>query len=345
MFGGLEMIGMRKTSVHLIAVALFVSTILPDIIHAQVVDVAAAKKDGKVVVYGSVVPQAMEQLHKSFEKKYGIKVEYWRGSSTAVAERVQTEWRAGRPGFDVVESSWDVMLLLKNEGIFGRYIPPSSERFPEHFKEKDALITPWRILPISILYNTDSVKSGDAPKSLEDLLNPKWKGKISIPDPSRHTTTAKFLWNLQKLMGEKWRDYAKALAAQQPLLVESLAPVTPAIIKGEALVGIAYIKFVQQYKGPVFYVSLEKYLSDPNHLALGAKAVRANAGRLYIEYAVSGEGQKIIAQDGEFVLSPGVYPPIRGADRVAPKMVPMDNPTAEEAKALSSEFRQIFFAK
>jgi iron(III) transport system substrate-binding protein len=330
-----------------LGIVLSSATMMPRVPNAQgqSVDVAAAKKEGRVVVYGSVVPQAMEELHKSFEKKYDIKVDYWRGSSTSVAERAQTEWRAGRPSFDVVESSWDVMVLMKQEGIFGPYIPPSAEKFPEQFKENDALITPWRILPISILYNTDLVKSAEVPKTLEHLLEPKWKGKISLPDPSRHTTTAKFLWNLKKLMGPKWRDYAKSLAAQQPLLVESLAPVTPAIIKGEAQVGIAYIKFVKQYKGPISYVTLEKYLSDPNHLALGAKAARPNAARLYIEYAVSADGQRIIAQDGEFVLSPGVYPPIQGAEKVAPNMVPMDNPTKEEARSLTSEFRQIFFGK
>ena len=312
---------------------------------SQAVDIVAAKKEARVVVYGSVVPQAMEELHKNFEKKYDIKVDYWRGSSTAVAERAQSEWRAGRPAFDVVESSWDVMVLMKTEGLFARYIPPSSEKFPEQFKEKDALITPWRLLPISILYNTDLVKAAEAPKSLEELLAPKWKGKISMPDPSRHTTTAKFLWNLEKLMGAQWRDYVKNLAKQQPLLVESLAPVTPAVIKGEAHVGIAYIKFVKQYKGPVSYSILDKYLSDPNHLALGAKAARPNAARLYIEYAASPDGQKLIAQDGEFVLFPGVYPPIQGAEKVAPNMVIMDNPSVEEAKSLSNEFRQIFFAK
>ena len=314
-------------------------------VWAQAIETAAAKKEGRVVVYGSVVPQAMEELHKTFEKKYDIKVDYWRGSSTAVAERALSEWRAGRLGFDVVESSWDVMVLMKKEGLFARYIPPSSEKFPEQFKEKDALITPWRILPISILYNTDLVKAGEAPKSLEDLLNPKWKGKISIPDPSRHTTTAKFFWNLEKLMGAKWREYVKSLARQQPLLVESLAPVTPAIIKGEAQVGIAYIKFVKQYKGPVSYVSLDKYLSDPNHLALGSKSARPNAGKLYIEFAASPDGQRLIAQDGEFVLFPGVYPPIQGAEKVTPNMIPMENPSEEEAKSLSNEFRQIFFAK
>jgi len=146
-------------------------------------------------------------------------------------------------------------------------------------------------------------------------------------------------------MGAKWREYVKGLASQQPLLVESLAPVTPAIIKGEAQLGIAYIKFVKQYKGPVSYVALDKYLSDPNHLALGAKAPRPNAARLYIEYAVSADGQRMISQDGEFVLFPGIYPPIQGAEKVTSNMVPMDNPTEEEAKSLSNEFRQIFFAK
>ena len=87
------------------ALALLATMIVTSIVQAQSVEVAAAKKDGKVVVYGSVVPQAMEALHKNFEKKYDIKVEYWRGSSTAVAERAQTEWRAARPAFDVVESS------------------------------------------------------------------------------------------------------------------------------------------------------------------------------------------------------------------------------------------------
>jgi len=199
---------------------------------------------------------------------------------------------------------------------------------------------------ISILYNTELVKPGDVPKTLDDLLNPKWKGKISIPDPSSHTTTAQFFWNLQKFKGEKWLDYVKALAKQQPLLVESLAPVPTAIIKGEALVGITYIKYVKQYKGPVGYVLMDKYLTDPNYMSLGGKALHPNAARLYIDYACSADGQKAIAEDGEFVLYPGIYPSIRDAEKVVPNMVFMDNPTEEEFKKLMNvQFRQIFFGK
>jgi iron(III) transport system substrate-binding protein len=313
---------------------------------AQQANVEAGKKEGKVVVYGSVVPQAMDGLHKAFKNKYGIDVEYWRGSSTQVSERALSEWRAGRPGFDVVEANRGVQLIMKGEGLFTKYVPPSSEKFPAKFKEKDALITPWRVLPISILYNTDQVKAADVPKSLDDLLTPKWTGKISLPDPTRHTTTAQFLWNLQKFKKDKWLDYVKALAKQRPVLVESLAPVTTTVIKAEALAGITYIKYVKQYKGPVGYVPLDNYLTDPNYLSLSAKAVHSNAAKLYIDFACSSEGQKEIAEDGEFVMAPGIFPPIKDAEKVAPKMVFMDNPSEEEFKKLmGTTFREIFFAK
>src|SRR4029453_2571268 len=96
----------------------------------QAANVEAGKKEGKVVVYGSVVPQAMEDFHKGFEAKYGIKVEYWRGDSTKVADRAMSEWRAGKPGFDVVEGNRGVQLIMKSEGLFTKYIPPASEKFP-----------------------------------------------------------------------------------------------------------------------------------------------------------------------------------------------------------------------
>jgi ABC-type Fe3+ transport system substrate-binding protein len=313
---------------------------------AQTANVEAAKQEGKVIVYGAQVPQAMKPLHAGFEKKYGITVEYWRGSSTQVSERALTEWRAGKPGFDVVEGNRGVQLIMRDEGLFQKFIPPSSEKFPAQFKEKDGMITPWRVLPISILYNTDMVKPGELPKTFDDLLTAKWTGKITMPDPTRHTTTAQFLWNLNKFKGDQWLDFVRALAKQKPLLVESLAPVTTTIIKGEAPVGITYIKYVKQYKGPVAYTLMDKYLTDPNYMSLGAKASHPNAAKLYLEYICSAEGQKLVAQEGEFVMYPGIFPPIKDAEKVAPRMVFMDNPSEEEFKKLmGGTFREIFFGK
>lgn len=314
-------------------------------LHAQPANVEAAKREGKVVVYGAVPPKSMDVINKPFEKKYGIKVEYWRASSTKVMDRALTEWRAGRPGFDVVEGNRGVQLIMKKDGLFTKFIPVPSEKFPDQFKEKDELITPWRFLPISILYNTELVKGANVPKRLEDLLDPKWKKKISIPDPSRHTTTAQFLRNLELVMGAGWLEYVKGLAKQEPHMVESLAPVTNVIIRGEALVGITYVKYVKQYKGPTDYVMLEKFLADANYMSLSGKAANPNAGRLYIEYATSPEGQKAIAGEGEFVLYPGISPDIRDAEKVAARTIFMETPTEEEFKKLRVQFRQIFFGK
>lgn len=320
-------------------------TLLSETLYAQPVNVEAAKKEGKVVVYGAVPPKSMDVINKPFEKKFGIRVEYWRASSTKVMDRALTEWRAGRPGVDVVEGNRGVQLIMKKEGLFTKYIPPSSEKFPDQFKEKDALITPWRFLPISILYNTELVKGADIPKRFEDLLDPKWKKKISIPDPSRHTTTAQFLQELEKIMGPKWREFVKGLAKQEPHMAESLAPVTNVIIRGEAHVGITYVKYVKQYKGPTDYVMLDKFLADPNYMSLSAKAANPNAGRLYMEYVMSADGQKAIAGEGEFVLYPDVNPDIRDAAKVAARTLFMESPTEEGFKKLREEFRQIFFAK
>lgn len=312
---------------------------------AQSIDIDAAKKEGKVVVYAAVPPQTMKVINDPFEKKYGIRVDYWRASATGILERATNEWRVGQPGFDVIEGNKGPQLILKSEGIFDKFIPPSAAKFPRQFIEADGLLTPWRFNPISILYNTELVKKADLPKTLGDLLLPRWKGKIAIPDPSHHTTTAQFLADLDRYDGMKWRDFARGLAQQQPLLVESFAPIVNTVVRGEAHLGITYLKYVGQYKGPIDYVRLSKYLADTNYLGISKKAANSNAGRLYIEYICSPEGQKAMAATGEFVLAPQIAPAIPGAAEVAQRTLFMEEPTAEEFKKLREEMRQMFLLK
>ena len=91
--------------------------------QADSVDLEAAKKEGTVVVYATVPSKAMAAINKAFEKKYGIKVQYWRGSSSKVLDRALTEWRVGRPGFDIVESSRGAQLIMRKEGFYVKYDP------------------------------------------------------------------------------------------------------------------------------------------------------------------------------------------------------------------------------
>jgi len=320
-------------------------TCMPAQAWAQGASVDAARKEGKAVIYGTVVPQVMGQIQNGFETKYGIKTEYWRADATKVIDRVLTEWRSGKPGFDIVIGARGPLALGKEERVYAKYSPGVAANFPAKFKDKDGQLIAWRITPVGILYNTELVKATETPKSLDELLDPKWQGKISMPDPSRHASTAQYLWNLQQVKGDKWMDFAKGLAKQKPMLVESYSTVPNAIVRGEAHLGISYIQYTGQTKGPIGFASIEHVFADPSDAALSAKAMNPNAAKLFIEYLCSAEGQKKVAETGEFVLSPGVYPAIKGADKIMSNLYMMEDPSAETLAKIQGEFRQMFLAK
>jgi len=312
---------------------------------AQTPDLETAKKEGRIVVYGTTIPNVMAPIHAGFEKRYGVKVDYWRASATAVTDRAITEWRAGKPGFDVLFAINGTITLLKRENALAKYIPPAAAKFPAHLKDKDGVLTAFRHTPISILYNTELVRPGDLPKDFDDLLNPKWQSKIAMPDPSRHTSTAQFLWNMQKVKGEKWLDYARALAKQKPFLLESFAPVPTALVKGEAQLGITYAQYITQVKGPLSHVVFDKVLTDSTDLALSAKAAAPNAAKLYIDYLCTAEVQKIIADSGDFPIAPGIYPNLKDAEKLVAHAVFMENPSDEQFSKLKEDFRKIFLTQ
>src|SRR5262245_65452160 len=81
----------------------------------QPVNLDAAKKEGKVVIYGTIVPQVMSIIEKRFERKYGLKVEYWRADAKKVIDRVLTDWRAGKPGSEPVSCGCGALVSGKDE--------------------------------------------------------------------------------------------------------------------------------------------------------------------------------------------------------------------------------------
>jgi len=312
---------------------------------AQQANLDAAKKEGKLVIYGTIVPQVMTQIEKGFEAKYGIKTEYWRADATKVIDRVLTEWRAGKPGFDVVIGARGPLALGKQDNVYAKFSPASTANFPAKFKDKDGQLIAWRITPVGVLYNTESVKPADLPKGWDDLLDAKWQAKISMPDPSRHASTAQFLWNLQQVKGDKWMDFVRALAKQKPLLQESYSTVPSVIVRGESQLGITYIQYAAQTKGPIDFAPIDKVFADPSDVALSAKAANPNAAKAFIDYLCSSEGQKKVAEAGEFVLAPGIFPAIKGAEKIVSNLLLLEDPSAEQLTKLQNEFRQLFLAK
>jgi iron(III) transport system substrate-binding protein len=305
--------------------------------------IEAGKKEGKVVIYGSLESDTTDAIKSAFTKKTGIEAEYWRASATKVMDRALTEQRAAKPVFDIILTNDNPMQIMFKQGLFAKYNSPTASDFP-----KDAIdpnLGPrYRNVVIGVLYNKNLISPADAPKTLEDLVNPKYRGKLVMPDPTQHTTTTQWVASLWKLMGKEKADkYIRELAAMKPIMVESLLPAAERVATGETPIAISYVKYAFIYgkKGaPLDYSRLGKFMGDGHYIGLNSKAPHMNAGKAFIDFFLDDQSMKMMAELGEFVNRKGVYPPLPDADKIQfVEMVDLDTKGFAEKK---KEYQQIF---
>ncbi len=310
---------MRK-SIYFLAAFLVVLLFFTAPVYSQNAKlIEAGKKDGRAVVYGSLEDDTAAVIFKVFKQKTGIEVDYWRASATKVMDRALSEYRAGKPLFDIILTNDNPMQIMLKEGIFAKYESPSAKDFP-----KDAIdpnLGPrYRNVVIGVVYNKSIVSPAEAPKSLEDLVKPQYRGKLVMPDPTQHTTTTQWVASLDKLMGkEKAEKYIRDLAAMKPILVESLLPAADRVRTGETPIAISYVKYAYifgQQGAPLDYVRLGKMMGDGHYLTLSNKAPHPSAGKALIDYFLGPESMSNMAKLGEFVNRKGIYPPLPDADKI-----------------------------
>jgi len=304
---------------------------------------AAKKESGAIVAYGSLESNTVEPIIEAFKKRTGLTVEYWRASATKVMDRALAEQRAGKSVFDVMVNNSGATQVMKKEGLFAKYMSPAAKAFPKEVIDPD-LGPVYRNTPIGIVYNKGALSAAEIPRSLEELPNPKYRGKFVMPDPTQHTTTLQWLASLYKIMGKEKADkYIRDLGAAKPLMVESFSPSAERVATGETPVAISLIRYTVTYaeKGaPVDYVRLGKMLSTGQYLALSNKATRPNGGKAFIDFFLGDESMRILAKMGEFVNRKGIYPPLPGAEKI--QAVEMDDFDANEFKEKTQEFQKIF---
>ena len=204
----------------------FLSSAMPILAQDAKLIEAAKKEGGKVVLYGSLETPVVDAVIAAFRKKTGLNAEYWRASAMSVMNRSMGEYRAGKPLFDVVLNNSDPLLIMANEGMIAKYDSPTAEKYPkDQIDARLGAISRYGI--VGILYHKGLVKSEDAPKSIGDLVNPKYKGMLVMADPTLHVTTIQWLSSLHRIMPkERTEKFIRDLAAMKPILVESMLPVS-----------------------------------------------------------------------------------------------------------------------
>jgi iron(III) transport system substrate-binding protein len=303
--------------------------------------VEAAKKEREVVLYGGIPGQALRPIRELFEKHYDIRISTWHGDSEELLKRTAADARRARSNFDVVVGSDTLMAALDAKGYFEPFDAPSTRGYFKQLLVASRRMTPWRVFVFAINYNTQRLSAEQAPKTWEDLLDPKWKRKFLMANPALHSATLQFLLNLEKILGSKWRSVVEGLAKQRPRLTRDPPEAIPTLASGELPLAIGYTKDKYQFGGPIDYVRMDKYLVSPSYVAVALGAPHPNAARLFMDFFLGPESQQLIANLGDYVLHPDV--PDRFENNIKDdQLVPMRIPSASERETWTKKFKEMF---
>ena len=306
---------------------------------ARLID--GAKKEGVLVWYTALNLNDSEMLTKRFEQIYPfIKTDTLRLSSFSLLSKIQTEARAGAFKADVIEIAGVLGHLLKKDGLFAKYVSPESRFYPDSVKDPDGTWTSFFMNTHVLSYNTKLAKKEELPKTYEEVINPKWKDKITMSEDFD------IFGMMLKVMGRaKGLEFMRRLAAQGVALKNSYSLAIQAVASDEAALGLnVYGTRTEEFKkkgAPVDWVPLEFTLASLEPLALGAKAPHPNSGRLFIDFLLSKEAQALMRERFRIPSRPDVLPDPPELTKGL-KLIATDLSLAEQSKQLAEEYRQIF---
>jgi iron(III) transport system substrate-binding protein len=259
-----------------------------------------AKKEGQVVFYTSNTWVA-GPVAQEFEKKYPfVKANVWRSDSKALLKRLSEELAAARYIGDVVETSPEYMLLMVREKMLQEHLSPELSAFDDEAKIKGKTgVFGWtnREIYISLGFNSNLIPAAEAPKSVKDYLDPKWKGKMSIAGT---TTGLQWVGALLDMMG---REFLEKLSAQEinvqnisgaalsGLVASGEVPLSPTIFNSNV--------FTHRQKGaPVEWRPLDPVIAGVGISGMVVNAPHPHAALLFLDYLHSKAGQEVAMKGG-----------------------------------------------
>ena len=261
--------------------------------------VAAARKEGRVVLYSAFVGLAAHQdLKKEFEA-YGITVDILEARASEVRERIRIEQAAGRFAADVSENGRTTTTLqIDQDHVFEPFGPlPSLGHLKTEFRA-DEIRLPVFAIVYGILANTTLVKPADEPKSWLDLADPRWKGKMLADDLRTLGGGGVLFFVLQEQFG---RDFQEKLAAQDLKFSREIPANERRVARGEYPLYLPVgLTSVPELKGlPVKFIAPKEGLPYIGYdLALLKNAPHPNAARLLMEFYLGKKMQQRFANLG-----------------------------------------------
>ena len=261
--------------------------------------VEAATKEGKVAWYTSNPVDQATPIGEAFQAAFpGIKVEVFRAQAEEVRERAVTEFNAGRYVADVLELAAADAYYLAGRSVIRQHTWPEAKAFDPQLKDPNGFFVGTRLVMGVPSYNTKLVSATEAPKSYEDLLDPKWKGKMALEESDQILLMGlSQIWSKDKAI-----DWARKLAQQDIQMRKGHSQMTGLLSAGEFSIDInsyAYIVEKEKAKGaPVEWIKTNPVFVNPTVVMIAAKAAHPNAAILFADWVNSKAGMDTYAKVG-----------------------------------------------
>lgn len=262
---------------------------------------AVDERTGSVRMYESISTSAMKKLVAGLNKHFpNLEIEFVRAGSVETIKRFTAERQAGRIGTDLIHGAdpggFD---YFGQQNWLDRSITdiPTLDQYRDGFSDKKVGWVAMRATGIAMMYNTDTVKKEDLPKTWKELAEPKWKSRVAISDPNRAGSSFSHLYGMWQLYGE---EYIAAFAANDVMVTGDGSATREAVASGERdLAPVSeYEAFGFKSEGkPVDVIWPEDgTILLPAPLGIVAGSDNAENGKALAAYLLSQEGQQIVAE-------------------------------------------------
>jgi iron(III) transport system substrate-binding protein len=307
-----------------------------------------AKKEGKVIYYSADEPEQLAKMREGFQKRYpGIEVQGQEGRGQDAREKVISEQAAKNVVGDIVVSGGNTMAELLGMGFLEPFQAPETAALLDGVADKRGYVNPRVVNVYGITVNTNTVKPADEPKSWKDLTDPKYKGELSAQDP-RGSGGSLYIFQGLK---ERYGDSILADLAKQDVFFGTSNPSLVAdLVRGEhsLLISTAASQVIPERRNgaPLKFIKPDEgVILIPIGMALVKGAPHPNAAKLFINWMLSEEGQKVVAEIGATPARKGIAAAEPEADLTGAKIFTMqyDGSSREETADLSKKLDTIFF--
>src|SRR5690242_19152818 len=302
-----------------------------------------AKSEGEAVIYANMDILAMKPLTDGFIKRYpGTRAESVHFSGAAIITRLDSEIRAGKPLADVVLSGQLGVLGLMGKNIAMRYRSPEREFFRDGLKDRDGLWTAYMTNIMVSAYNTRQVKKEEAPRGVEDLLKPRWKGKLTMDSQS-------YVWfgaMMQYLGEEAGLRFMKRLNEQNISHQRGRRLMTQLVAAGEFDMAVETnlnsVLTLAKQGAPLSFAPIQPYFLSPSLVFMSANAPHPYSAALFVDFLLSEEGQKIVVTTNRMPANSRVKSPesqlLEGQDVRTPDIFDI----GRNYQAIGKRYQEIF---